>query len=97
MEGRPWIFKIPRDKPWTWPEIKFLRNPIEMQTHFSQEENRPDMWDTTGMKNLTTLRLPGLVVVPYAVVEWVSKKVQTPKELRVWSEKNMRTDVNYIK
>ena len=30
LEGRPWIFKIPRDKPWAWPEIKFLSNPIEM-------------------------------------------------------------------
>ena len=28
LEGRPWIFKIPRDKPWAWPEIKFLSNPI---------------------------------------------------------------------
>ena len=37
LEGRSWIFKIPRDKPWSWPEIKFLRNPIEMQTHFIQE------------------------------------------------------------
>ena len=38
LKVRPWIFKIPRDKPWAWPEIKFLSNPIEMQTHFSQEE-----------------------------------------------------------
>ena len=30
LEGRPWIFKIPQEKPWAWPEIKFLRNPIEM-------------------------------------------------------------------
>ena len=40
LEERPWIFKIPQGKPWAWPEIKFLRNPIEIQTHFSQEENR---------------------------------------------------------
>ena len=39
LEGRPWIFKIPQDKPWAWPEVKFLSNPIEMQIHFSQEEN----------------------------------------------------------
>ena len=38
LEGRPWILKIPRDKPWAWPEVKLLSNPIEMQTHFSQEE-----------------------------------------------------------
>ena len=37
LEVRPWIFKTPQDKPWVWPEIKFLSNPIEMQTHFSQE------------------------------------------------------------
>ena len=55
------------------------------------------MWDTTGMKNLTTLSLPRLAVVPYAVVEWLSKKGQTPNELRVWLEKNMRIDVNYKK
>ena len=39
LEGRPWVFKIPRDKPWSWPEIKFLRNSLEMQTQFSQEGN----------------------------------------------------------
>ena len=33
MEGRPWIFKIPRDKPWEWPEVKFLSNPIEIITN----------------------------------------------------------------
>ena len=30
LEGKTWIFKIPRDKPWARPEIKFLSNPIEM-------------------------------------------------------------------
>ena len=40
LELRTWIFKIPQDKPWAWPEIKFLCNPIEMQTNFSQDENR---------------------------------------------------------
>ena len=64
LEGRPWIFKIPRDKPWAWPEIKFLSNPIEMQTHFSQEENRHAMWDNTFKTNLTTVNLPMLAVVP---------------------------------
>ena len=28
LEGRPWVFKIPREKPWSWPEIKFLRKSI---------------------------------------------------------------------
>ena len=37
LEGSPWILNIPQDKPWAWPEIKFLTNPIEIQTHFSQE------------------------------------------------------------
>ena len=74
LEGRPWIFNIPWDKPWEWPEVKFLSNPNEMQTHFSQEENRHVMWDTTGITNLTTLRLPMLAVVPYALVEWLSEK-----------------------
>ena len=40
------------------------------------------------MTKLTTLRLPRLAVVPYAVAEWLSKKGQTPNELRVWLEKN---------
>ena len=53
LEGRPWTFKIPRDKPWSWPEVKFLSNPIEMKTNFIQEENRHAMWDTTGMTKLT--------------------------------------------
>ena len=30
LEGRPLIFNIPQEKPWAWPEIKFLSNPIEM-------------------------------------------------------------------
>ena len=55
------------------------------------------MWDTTGMTNFKTLRLPSLAVVPYAVVEWISKKGRTPNELRVWLEKMMRIDVNFIK
>ena len=36
LEGRPWIFKIPRENPWAWPEVKLSSNPIELQTHFSQ-------------------------------------------------------------
>ena len=86
LEGRPWVFKIPRDKPWTWPEVKFLSNSIEMQTHFSQEGNCHSMWDTTGETNLTTNKLPRLVVVPYADVEWLRKGGRTPNELRVWLE-----------
>ena len=68
-----------------------------MQTHFSQEENSHAMWYTTGMTNLTTLRLPRLAVVPYAVVEWLSKKRRTPNELRIWLKKMIRTNVNFIK
>ena len=37
FEGRLWILKIPREKIWAWLEIKFLSNPIEMQTHFILE------------------------------------------------------------
>ena len=78
MEVRPWIFKIPRYKPWAWPEVNFLSNPIETQTHFSQGENRHGMWDTTSMTNFTTLRLPRLALVPYSVVELLSKNGRTP-------------------
>ena len=49
------------------------------------------------MTNLTTLRLPRIAVVPYAVVEWLSKKGRTPNELRIWLEKMIRTDVNFIR
>ena len=55
------------------------------------------MWDTTVVKNLTTLRFPRLAVLPYAVLEWLSKKGRTPNELRIWLEKMMRTYINYIK
>ena len=94
LEGRPWVFKIPRYKPWVWPEIKFLGNPIEMQTHFIQEENFHAMWDTTDRKNLNTKKLPRMEVVPYAVVGWLSERGQKLNELRVWLEEMMRTDVN---
>ena len=87
LEERRWIFKITRDKPWAWPEVKFLSKPIEIQKNFSQEESRQAIWDTTGMTNLTTLLFPSLAVVPYAVVEWKSKKGRTPNELRIWLEK----------
>ena len=30
LKGRPWIFKIPWDKPWAWTEVKLLSNPIEI-------------------------------------------------------------------
>ena len=76
-----------------WPEIKYLRNPIEMQTHFSQEENCNAMLDTTGRKNLTTIKLTRLAVVSYVVVEWLSKRGKTPNELRVWLEEMMGPDV----
>ena len=69
LEGSPWILNIPWDKPWAWREVKFLSNTIEMQTHFGQEENSHAMWDTTVMTNLTTLKLPRIAVVTYAVVE----------------------------
>ena len=52
------------------------------------------MWDTTGRTNLTTVNFPRISVVPYAVVEWLSKKGRTPNELRVWLEKMMIADVN---
>ena len=28
LEVRPYVFKIPCDKPWAWPEVKFWNNPI---------------------------------------------------------------------
>ena len=68
LEGRPWVFKIPRDKAWAWPKIKFLRNSIEIQTHFSQEVNRHAMWDIIKT-NLTTRKFPRMAVLPYAAVE----------------------------
>ena len=55
------------------------------------------MWETTGMKNLTTPRFPRLAAVPYVVVKWLSKKGRTPNELRIWLKKTIRTDVNFIK
>ena len=97
LEGRPWIFKIPRDKPWAWQEIKFLSNPIEMKKNFSQEENCHSMWDTTGRKDLTTVTFPRLAVAPYAVVEWMSKRGLKPNEFRVWLEEKTRKDVNCSK
>ena len=63
LEVRPWIFNITWDKSWAWPGVKLSINPIEMQTHFSQEENRHAMWDTTGKTNLKIIRLPRLAVV----------------------------------
>ena len=49
------------------------------------------------MKNLTTLKFSRLAVIPYIVVEWLSKKGRTPNELRIWLGKMMITDVNFIK
>ena len=36
-------------------------------------------------------------MVPYEVLEWLSKRGLTPNELRVWLEEMMRTDVNLQK
>ena len=55
------------------------------------------MGDTTDMTNLTTPRLPMISVVLYALEEWLSKKWRKPNELRIWLEKMIRTDVNFIK
>ena len=73
LEVRPWIFKIPQDKPWTWPETKLLSNPIEMQKCFRRVGNCHATWDTMGSTNLVTKKLPRLAVVPYAVVEGLSE------------------------
>ena len=94
LEGRPWVFKIPWDKPWAWTEIKFLSNSIEMQTHFSQEGNLHAMWDTTGNTNLTTRKFPSLAVVSYAAVGWLSEGGRTPNEFRVWLEEMIITERN---
>ena len=59
LEGRPWVFKIPWDKPWAWTEIKFLSNSIEMHKNFIQEGNFHAMWDTTGKTNLTKTNFQG--------------------------------------
>ena len=53
LAGRPWVFKIPRDKPWAWQEVKCAENAIEMQSHFGQEGNENTLWD---MVSDTTLK-----------------------------------------
>ena len=97
LERRSWVFKIPRDKPYAWPDIKFLSNSIEIQTHFSQEGNRHAMWDTTGKTKLTIIKFTRLSVVPYASVEWLSEGGITPNELRMWLEEITRTEGNFQK
>ena len=52
------------------------------------------MWDTAGRTNLTAIFFTRLVVLPYAVVEWLIERALTPNEFRVWLEEMMRTDVN---
>ena len=49
------------------------------------------MWDTTGRTKTTKLKFPRLSVLPYAVVEWIIKRVRTPNEMRVWLEETTRT------
>ena len=92
LEGRPWVFKIPHDKPWDLTEIKFMRNSIQIHMHFSQEGNLHTMWDTIGNTNLTTRKLPRL-----AVVEWLSEGGVLPNCLRVWLEDIMIIYCNFQK
>ena len=49
------------------------------------------------MTSLTTQRKTRLAVVPFSLVECISKKGRTPNELRIWLETMIRTDVNFIK
>ena len=37
LEGSPRVFKIPGDKSWTWPELKFWNDYIEVTTHFIKD------------------------------------------------------------
>ena len=74
-----------------------MSNSIEMHMHFSQEGNRHAMWYTTGKTTLTKKKLPRLAVVPYAMMEWLSKGGSKPNELRVWLEETMRTCVAFPK
>ena len=55
------------------------------------------MWDTTGETDLKTKKLPILVIVPYADVEWLSKGGLTPNDLRAWLEEVARNDANFQK
>ena len=65
LAGRPWVFKIPRDKPWAWPEVECVENAIEMQGHFGQEGNKNTLWDTSGEQMITRAKFPRLAMVPY--------------------------------
>ena len=94
LEVRLWLFKMPHDKPWVWPEVNFCNNSIEMQTHLIQDSNCYSMWDTTGETNLMTKKFPSLEVFLYADVEILIKCGQTQNELMVWLEEMMRNYTN---
>ena len=97
MEGRPWVFKTPCDKPLALPEVKFCNRCIEIQTHFIKESNCHSMWDTTGETNLKTKKFPRLTFVTYAAAEWLIQGDWTPNQLRVWLEEMVRNDAKFQK
>ena len=77
LEGRPWVVKIPHDKPWEWTEVNFWNNSIEIQTHFIHNSNCHPMRDTTGETNLAANKFPRMEILTYSDVEWISKSVWT--------------------
>ena len=34
LEGRPWIFNIPRDNPWAWTEVKLFHSMLKYNDLF---------------------------------------------------------------
>ena len=95
LAGRPWVFRIPRDKPLAWPEVEYVENAIKMQCHFGQEANNNTLYDTAGDPTKTRVKLPILVMVPYDMVEWLVKSNRTPNELRLWIEKQDNDDPKF--
>ena len=97
LSGRLWVFNIPRDKPWVWPEVEYVNNSIEIQGHFGQEGNNNILWDTEGGTNKTKTKLPRFAMVTYAMFDWLVQVNRTPNLLRLWMEKQDKDDPYFQK
>ena len=91
------MFKIPQHNPWAWQEVEYVYNEIEIQGHFGHEAINNTLWYTKGYPTKTKAELPRLVMVPYAMVEWLVQSNKTPYELMLWIENQDKDGPNFQK
>ena len=80
--GRPMMVTF-KDKPWTWPLVKYCMDTVLLETFYSVEQNQGTLLQVPITGQLEEKMLPRLVTIPLCMVEWVVAESRTPNDLRI--------------